>query len=101
MDLLPASALVNQGSIVLMFTNRLISNPTQSGRIPCWDTASHFFDRSARLWHTQSLLPDDRFNEIYDLLNQRVAAAANAAYNANLAKAKPVSSVKRPVQGTT
>ena len=35
-----------------------------------------------------SLLPDKRFNEIYDLLYQRVAAAANAAYNAKLAKAK-------------
>ena len=35
-----------------------------------------------------SLLPDKRFNEIYDLLYLRVSAAANAAYNAKLAKAK-------------
>lgn len=35
-----------------------------------------------------SALPEERFREIYDQLEQRVDAAATAAYNAALAKAK-------------
>ncbi|WP_081051742.1 hypothetical protein [Aeromonas hydrophila] len=35
-----------------------------------------------------SQLPDPHFNQIYDLLEQRVSAAARAAYNSRLSKAK-------------
>ncbi|HDT5862687.1 hypothetical protein E4188_22865 (plasmid) [Aeromonas media] len=35
-----------------------------------------------------SLLPEDKFAEIYDQLEERVAAAATAAYNMAIAKAK-------------
>ncbi|MNL54336.1 hypothetical protein D3C87_1776610 [compost metagenome] len=34
------------------------------------------------------MLPEDKFAEIYNLLEERVAAAATAAYNMAIAKAK-------------